>query len=282
MLKHETLRHSPRILLVLAILWTVAACQSVPVAKPSSGLAAAPKRKPPDNAPPPPLPIMSGGEFHALLSARSGLQAHLRLSLLSSGEAELKAELRPGEPPLIRTGSWLQSSAGQINIVLAAENGAALERRVQWVLSPYGKDLDTQSTDVPGFESAPLRLFHREEIRPPTGGAFVGPTWIWLADSIPGEHGKSDRSAQFSLQLKEDGWFNFRTDCGEGSGMFETYGQEIALAAVQVPGQRCDGDSAHGHFLKALEDAGRFRVSDDRLFFDTRHVGKTMVFYKHP
>jgi hypothetical protein len=283
MLKHQTWHRAPLLLLMLSLVSGLTGCRSTPVAKPTPTPATVPTQaKQPEKVRRPQVAIVTGGDFDGLLTAQSGLQAHLQLTLKLDGAAELKAELTSEDPPLLRTGTWQQSVEGPVTVVLSAENGAPLAQRQRWVLSPNGKDLDAQSFDIPGFDSAPLRLFRREPARSPAGVAFVGSTWVWMGDSIPGNHSKSSGSSEFALQLKDDGWFNFRTDCGEGSGMYEIYGQEIALAALHVIAQHCENADAHDRFLKILADTGRFRMSDDRLFFDMKHEAKTIVFYRQP
>ncbi len=43
-----------------------------------------------------------------------------------------------------------------------------------------------------------------------------------------------EQPAKYTLELRSDGWFNIRTDCGEGEGMYETRNQRIVMAVVEL------------------------------------------------
>jgi len=110
--------------------------------------------------------------------------------------------------------------------------------------------------------------------------SFNGVVWEWLGNLTPADTLRVEQPAQYTLELRSDGWFNIRTDCGEGEGMYETRNERIVMAVVELNNGTCPADSYHDVFVQSLEAAGSFRLAGDRLYFDMRREAKTMVFWR--
>ncbi|MFM8330893.1 MAG: META domain-containing protein [Candidatus Methylumidiphilus sp.] len=111
---------------------------------------------------------------------------------------------------------------------------------------------------------------------------LAGTAWAWEG-SIDGEDFKGlSQEAEYRLEFKPHGWFDFQADCRRGAGIYETNGQRIAFAVLKVGHAACRPGSQADDFVGALEAAKSFRLADAKLYFELKREGKTMVFVLKP
>lgn len=122
---------------------------------------------------------------------------------------------------------------------------------------------------------------HPEPAFIPTPG-LSGITWYWLGNLTPAQTLKTPDPARYSLVLKDDGWFDIRTECRQGSGIYETSGARIVLAVLNQPHQPCPRAELDTLYVDTLQAAGNYRLRDDRLYLHLQREAKTMVFYRKP
>jgi hypothetical protein len=110
---------------------------------------------------------------------------------------------------------------------------------------------------------------------------FTGIAWRWLGNLTPKDVGKIEHPEQYTLELRPNGWFNFKADCKAGTGMYEISNGRITLAVIKVNRAKpCPAGPSADDFIASLGAAGSFRFAGEKLYFDMKHEAKTMVFWK--
>jgi heat shock protein HslJ len=107
---------------------------------------------------------------------------------------------------------------------------------------------------------------------------LAGTKWEWEGDVTTEGFEVLGDPAQFRLEFKPNGWFDFQADCRHGAGIYEASGQRIAFAIIKSSHSKCGYDSPADGFVSALEGAKSFRQADSKLYFELKREAKTMVF----
>ncbi len=111
---------------------------------------------------------------------------------------------------------------------------------------------------------------------------LAGTTWEWEDESRPLDFNALNDSSVYMLEFKSNGWFEILADCRRGTGMYESDAGHIALTLIKLSHSTCNRDSRADDFLRALEAARAYRLSDGKLFFDIKHETKPLVFHLKP
>lgn len=111
---------------------------------------------------------------------------------------------------------------------------------------------------------------------------LAGTAWAWEGNLREDGFEGLSPDAEYRLEFKPHGWFDFQADCRHGAGIYETNGQRIAFAVLKVGHAACRPGSQADDFVGALEAAKSFRLAEAKLYFELKREGKTMVFALKP
>ena len=111
---------------------------------------------------------------------------------------------------------------------------------------------------------------------------LAGTKWEWEGKLNPDGFDSLGNSSSYRLEFQPDGWFDFHADCRNGSGIYEITGDRIALAVMKTSHSTCQRHLEAEGFEHAIEEARIYRMDDGKLYFESKHEDKTLIFHLSP
>lgn len=238
---------------------------------------------PPDEA----LPAV--GVYAGPALALDGTPQTVTLALHPSGAASLVRSggaARDGSEnavtQVIEEGRWQINTSGEIVVELDQDVGAGQRiDPIEMVLSWHAGELHLMQPNVPLFGPQELILSTADLPGAAVEPAAASGAAATAADASPTEltgvtwqlqqvqQGSSNPTAisdgsRFTLTFLPDGSVQAQADCSRGTGRFEADQGQISLQ-IDWPAQLCAQPALQRQFMKYLEFANAYQLSDGRL-----------------